>query len=603
MSRPRRQAGTLLLLLALPVRAQFDRIAATDDGSRIYFTTPMQLKGAAPSRWPESRLYRFGLDGVTLFAERGELAPQNSFGSGDGVTFPSVSADGSVVGFTLSGICSAPDCRQTTGRTEVRGRETLDLGPGQVQISRNGRWALVIRETFESAPGSMSVNIVTTLTLADLSTGVRSILQLSPTYAPGFVPLAILSSDGGVLGARPGSAVGIGGVAVPVYGVLKQDVFTPIPLPSGSRLRPFALSDDGGTALAHDYPGDASAFVVRLVSVSLASGAVSTIVESREPGSFPTYLAHSADGKRVLYSVPPSSWFYGAALLWDAATNTSIPVPLESGELAVAAALPGSGSIAFLSTTHGRIVRYDVSSRSVSPLFPQTPYCDVPSPIAAGSFTRLHCSFGGSPAELQGKLIFDATAAPVLYSVPGEIGIQAPWESWSGVPRLTLDIDSASPFRPSMDVQVYDGAPAILAAEGGLFGTAMVKGDWSGLVTQAPAPGEIFHLYMTGLGWLESPEVTGTPASLLKPNPIQWALSCELLPRRETFELLFAGAAPGMTGVYQTTFRMPARSAVPATGLECVLGSPVMSAAFGPGIPVRGVYGSGQVITIPIGPR
>ena len=56
-----------LLVLAAPVVAQFAELATTDDGSQLYFTSKMLLKGREPGPWPESRLYRFGPAGLSIF--------------------------------------------------------------------------------------------------------------------------------------------------------------------------------------------------------------------------------------------------------------------------------------------------------------------------------------------------------------------------------------------------------------------------------------------------------------------------------------------------------------------------------------------------------
>lgn len=113
-------------------------------------------------------------------------------------------------------------------------------------------------------------------------------------------------------------------------------------------------------------------------------------------------------------------------------------------------------------------------------------------------------------------------------------------------------------------------------------------------MTTSPAPGDIVYIYMTGLGPPSTPETTGMPASLVSINPIQWDLSCQFLPQPQAAELLFAGLAPGMIGVYQTSFRIPLDAGTAAvTNLTCSLASPGMSVTFGPGTPAVGMPAGG----------
>ena len=60
----------------------FAEITATEDGQWVYFTSVSVLKGKKENWEPETRLYRYGPDGIKLFAERGRLAPRNGGGSG-----------------------------------------------------------------------------------------------------------------------------------------------------------------------------------------------------------------------------------------------------------------------------------------------------------------------------------------------------------------------------------------------------------------------------------------------------------------------------------------------------------------------------------------
>jgi hypothetical protein len=398
-----RRAGMLLLLLAAPVGAQFVQLATTDDGGRVFFTTPMSLKGAGPSRWRESRLYRFGADGLTLFAERDPLAPESKFEPGYGVRDPSVSADGAVVGLTYTGICVDRECVDRLPQTEVRGRQTVALGPGRVQVSRNGRWALV-----EKYPMPMRDPLL----LVDLSTGQP--VELPPDlYRVG----TGLSSDGSFLAAFLRNPAPYTFLLDPP-GIWKGGQLTPLVLPEG--LRPIALTADGAAVLAVGSPN-------RLAMVSLASNTAVTIAEAPDFSRIFTWFALSNNGRRALYAIGSQTSLTGPAYVWDSDTGTGAPIPLEPGEAPSAATLSGDGSIAFLATNHNRIVRYDVASRTATPMFPQTPYCEIPPVVASGSLTRLHCSFSGAPADLTGKLAFDGIPAPIVSSTADEIAIQVPW--------------------------------------------------------------------------------------------------------------------------------------------------------------------------------
>ena len=181
---------------------------------------------------------------------------------------------------------------------------------------------------------------------------------------------------------------------------------------------------------------------------------------------------------------------------------------------------------------------------------------------------------------------------PLVYSVAGEAGVQIPWQ-WDNFvpPTLSFTASSDSPFQAMQPLRVYDAAPAMLPSSAGLFGIQMVKGDWSGMVTSQPAPGDLVYLYMTGLGWPRNEETTGVAASPTSVNPIQWDLSCRFLPQEKPAELQFAGIAPGLLGVYQTAFRISIDAGdAPMTGIECTLTTPGGRAAkFGPGIPTVGI--------------
>ena len=214
--------------------------------------------------------------------------------------------------------------------------------------------------------------------------------------------------------------------------------------------------------------------------------------------------------------------------------------------------------------------------------------------MAGGSLVELHCTFNLSAAELAGKTWYQGWPLPVVYSRPGNLGVQIPWQWDNFVPKvITFDIASPSGFQPSQQFSVWSGAPVMLPADAGasnLFGIEIFKGDWSGPLTTQPNAGDIVNIYMAGLGPVKGDVATGTPAPLDSLRPIQWSLSCQFVPQTSPADVLFAGLAPGMIGVYQVTLRVPSdTSTKPLTGLQCRLTAGNQSVLFGPGLPTFGI--------------
>jgi uncharacterized protein (TIGR03437 family) len=112
--------------------------------------------------------------------------------------------------------------------------------------------------------------------------------------------------------------------------------------------------------------------------------------------------------------------------------------------------------------------------------------------------------------------------------------------------------------------------PAFESRAEEFFGWNAIKGDWSGILTEQPGPGEIFHVYGTGFGRVHGPMQTGVPAPNDAAVPIQSPFRCQSFPQPSSLETLFAGYAPGMIGAYQITFRVPEDAGnTPASGIAC----------------------------------
>jgi uncharacterized protein (TIGR03437 family) len=282
------------------------------------------------------------------------------------------------------------------------------------------------------------------------------------------------------------------------------------------------------------------------------------------------------------------------------------PFRWSPGELGIDGALSGSGEFAFVSTDHARIVRFQIGTGAVSNVFPVQLGCDNPGPVALGSLVRLHgCTFSGTVADLQGHVSYNGVETPVLYAHNGEVGIQIDWyKDFWGNDTLSNDLLNSSPFQAEQSLAINDAAPMILPADpgtGSLFGIQIIKGDFSGYVTRSPLPGDIIHMYMTGLGWVNDRPAIGVPATAA--NRMQWKLACRFQPGGQMVTPLWAGLAPGMLGVYQTTFAVPSGSGpVTTTDLSCTLTTPSgQTGTFGPGTRVFGMcaVSCGIVMVLP----
>jgi uncharacterized protein (TIGR03437 family) len=163
---------------------------------------------------------------------------------------------------------------------------------------------------------------------------------------------------------------------------------------------------------------------------------------------------------------------------------------------------------------------------------------------------------------------------PVISSDASSVTVQIPWEMRTGATLVRVDFDSRSPFAAMQDVFISPATPRFAsgdpAANAVLRALKIVRGDFSGPLTAQPGPGEIVHLYMTGLGPVRGLVQTGVPAPVDDLRPIVGTITCRFLPQSSDAETLFAGLAPGFVGAYQVTFRMPADAGTaPLTGLHC----------------------------------
>jgi uncharacterized protein (TIGR03437 family) len=574
--------GMLMLATAGPAAAQvagaapFTQLAATDDGENVFFTSQLVLKSKiGQAAAPEGRLYRLGPDGVSLLAERGSLAAYSWLDGTVGVTNPQVSGDGSTVGFTFRYVCTAANtgaagygfCAPGTGKPSdeegvLSGMPNVDLGPGWLQLSRNGRWALL------TPPVDFTPQ---TATLIDLTTGQRTSVPVGPVENS----YPTLASDGTILVEERGDQ----GVGTNRFGLWKDGQTTPVEL--GDR-RAQILSDNAQVLLlGDDRITQPFLAVTRLTAMDLLTGRQTALFLSKDDRELAIFMGISNDGGTVLYRrVPEYGPFQGPAYVADTASGESRPIALPAGELVSDGTLSGSGDLAFLATTAGRLIKVTWSSGETTTLIPATPYgSNLDHGFVPGSLFHLRGALIGSPDDWSGGLTIDDHPVPVVYARLGDVGIQVPWEQHTGYVPFRLSMPSDSPFQQIQTVLIKQIAPDFEPLDPGqasFFTIKIFRADWSGLLDSAPGPGDIVHMYMTGLGTVDGTPQTGVAASLTTSNPIQGKIACGFNSISDLFatdaETLFAGLAPGTIGVYLVSLRLPAdQGSKPLEAITCDL--------------------------------
>jgi uncharacterized protein (TIGR03437 family) len=163
----------------------------------------------------------------------------------------------------------------------------------------------------------------------------------------------------------------------------------------------------------------------------------------------------------------------------------------------------------------------------------------------------------------QTQVNFDGNAAPMFYASQNFIAVHAPFTL---NPGATTQITVVTPSGTSVAVPltVVPAKPGVLTYQVGGQGQAKainqdgsINGDPSLITTEKPAPaGSTIAVYATGLGAVNPAIVAGTP-------PPTDPLSTTVSPVTATIggqdaTVLWAGAAPTLTGIYQVNITVPA---------------------------------------------
>ena len=166
------------------------------------------------------------------------------------------------------------------------------------------------------------------------------------------------------------------------------------------------------------------------------------------------------------------------------------------------------------------------------------------------------------PTSLSGTSVtFDGVAAPIYYVSDNLVAVQVPTTLTPGA-TTRIQVTAASGSSSAINLPVVPARPGIFTYEAGGGGQAKalnedgsLNGDTTIVGTKPALPGTTLQIFTTGMGAVDPPIAQGTPAP-------QKPLSLVTLPVNATIggvpaTVTYAGAAPGMVGVYQVNVTIP----------------------------------------------
>ena len=186
------------------------------------------------------------------------------------------------------------------------------------------------------------------------------------------------------------------------------------------------------------------------------------------------------------------------------------------------------------------------------------------APVAPGSMvsifganlasTSLAASSATLPMAIEGTSVtFNGVAAPLYFVSAGQINAQVPFDV--GLGNVSVEVKVGAQVSSPQTANVEAFAPGIFTVDSGT-GAIFHTSDYVMVSSSAPAhPGEYVLIYVTGLGSLRTPVVSGTPAPS---NPPAETLKTPIVSIGGlSSQVSFSGLAPGFVGVYQLNVQVP----------------------------------------------
>jgi uncharacterized protein (TIGR03437 family) len=526
----------LAVVFTSSLPAQFTGISSTSDGSSLYFTTTLRLKGSSEPR--NGKVFVAAQDAVTLFrAREPAFAPADSPACTVGGFADYLAAEtsaGGVVALSYqahgaAATCSYPPFGLMTHLVTATGETDL---PGIVRLSAAGRYAIVFNQTSSRQPSPF------TLAYLDLQTGAQTPV---PSIALTFPESVLLPFSRGRVIANDGTTLlGINRAGTHYRGYLLKPGVDPQPFPIADGL-PLIIDAAASKVL---YQTQSSFYLLDLRTLQ------STLLGTADQLVF--YLAMSDDARLLLFLGNGQVHVLDTATLLDR-TLTSDPAYVTE------AAISGDGKFVHAVTGNGRILKINVDDGSQIELIGHTPYLDVfPGPVIPGLTLTLTGS-GLSDSVVNGTVPLNAwlgnvtmwigeRKVPVVQLAPKSVSIIVPWDIQSDGGFIRIQAEAPGEHTPFYFPEVIPTLSAIQVPTAG----AIARQDWTRTFVGPINTGEVIHVFAIGFGPV-SPEVPqGAAAPAAEPySRLTKSLTCS------NSEILYAGLAPyAVERVYQIDMRI-----------------------------------------------
>lgn len=170
-------------------------------------------------------------------------------------------------------------------------------------------------------------------------------------------------------------------------------------------------------------------------------------------------------------------------------------------------------------------------------------------PFAPGQLVSVFGN-GIGPAQLR----INGMPAPVLWAGSDQLNAQIPY-GVVGLDTAVVEVWVNDRLHSSSTLQIRPAAPGLFTLSGGTGQAIALNQDGSLNSPVNPAArGSVVVLYATGEGQTDPPGIEGAPAGMPLPRPV---LPVEVRIGGLPAEILYAGCAPGFTGLMQINVRIP----------------------------------------------